>query len=376
MRLTRPSLLILLSGLALVLAALSALAGIRLMAPQLLRQHAPALASSNVKAGGRIRLAVLGDSDSHSYHDTVLLGTDPGLRGGPHRMTTYQWTEILDRLRSDQIDQGEWGAWGTGKVRALFDEARGVPARTPRKEDFRYNFAITGATCDQLFGQKERQALDLIDLMDTDPDGWRAGVVVIRIGINDIGTHEELDELAHDRQSPHALSRIKACVDAIARATALIRERHPDTRIVLVGILNNADWSEEFPNWHSGEAIANIEAGMDMYDEGLKALAAGDPHILFFDNRAWFRNLWGTRDARGLPDYKTLQLAPGWAITNTSGNDPHNAVLADAHAGVAWNALWAQSLVAAMNKTFGLDIRPITDSEIMSFLGPSFARAG
>ena len=33
-------------------------------------------------------------------------------------------------------------------------------------------------------------------------------------------------------------------------------------------------------------------------------------------------------------------------VRNTVGDEPRNAVIADGHAGLVWNVLWAQSLVA------------------------------
>lgn len=120
----------------------------RLAVPDLFRRPAAAFAAESTAPSGQIRFAVLGDSDSQSYHDTLML-RDPGMRGGPWRATTWQWTEILARLRGDQIDLGNWGAWGTGKYRAYFDEAAGFPARTPPKDDYRYDFAISGASCKQ-----------------------------------------------------------------------------------------------------------------------------------------------------------------------------------------------------------------------------------
>ena len=60
----------------------------------------------------KLRLAVLGDSDSHSFHDAVSLhyGT-PEARGGAQQASTWQWTEILGRLRPRDIDQGLSGRW-------------------------------------------------------------------------------------------------------------------------------------------------------------------------------------------------------------------------------------------------------------------------
>ncbi|WP_321814272.1 MULTISPECIES: SGNH/GDSL hydrolase family protein [unclassified Paraburkholderia] len=332
----------------------------------------PAAVAVATRATAPVRFAVLGDSDSQSYHDTLMLG-GPDMRGGPWRATTWQWTEVLARLRGEQVDLGAWGAWGTGKYRAFINEALGAPARTPPKDDYRYDFAVSGATCHQLLGLTQRQAVRLADLMDTEPLAWRGGVVLIRIGINDIGGHDVMDELAHDRHAARPTALIDACVNSIGKAVALIRKRHPDTHIVLVGILSNADWSVEFDSWRSGVSIANIDAGLDRFDNGLRKLASSDRHILFLDDRAWFRGLWGERDEHGLPNYKTVRLAPGWAITNTSGNDPHNAVLSDSHAGVVWNALWTQHLVASLNTAFGMTLKPISDDEVIAFLKPAFA---
>ena len=56
----------------------------------------------------------------------------------------------------------------------------GLQARAPEKEDFRYNFAVSGARCESLMGG-ERQVPQLVDLMDEEPEAWRGGVVVIPV---------------------------------------------------------------------------------------------------------------------------------------------------------------------------------------------------
>ncbi|WP_158939937.1 SGNH/GDSL hydrolase family protein [Burkholderia sp. S171] len=344
---------------------------VRLALPYPFRR-APAAVAAGSAPSGSIRFAVLGDSDSQSFHDNLTLA-DPSLRGGPFRATTWQWTEVLARLRGDQINPGEWGAWGTGYYRAYFDEAFGLLARTPRKDDYRYNFAVSGATCSQLMGHPLRQAIRLVDLMNTEPQAWRDGIVLIRIGVNDIGGEDVLDALSRDPAASRPAALINACIGAIGEAVALIRKQHPDTNIALVGVLNNADWSVDFNKWQSAGEIANIDAGMDLFDNGLRKLAGENRHVAFLDDRAWFRSLWGKRDDQGRPLYKTAHLSPGWAITNTSGDDPHNAVLADGHAGVVWNTLWAQHLVMSLNAAFGLHFKPITDAEVIEFLQPCFA---
>lgn len=348
---------------------------VKLALPYPFRRAPAAVASGSAAPSGKVRFAVLGDSDSQSFHDNLTLA-DPSLRGGPYRATTWQWTEVLARLRGDQIDSGEWGAWGTGRYRAYFDEAFGYLARTPRKDDYRYNFAVSGASCSQLLGHPLREAIRLVDLMNTEPQAWQDGIVLIRIGVNDIGVHDVLDELSRDPNAQRPVALINACINEIGETVSLIRKQHPDTYIALVGVLSNADWAVEFDNWQSAKAIANINAGMDLFDNGLRKLAATNRRVAFLDDRAWFRSLWGERDSQGRPFYKTVHLSPGWAITNTSGDDPHNAVLSDGHAGVVWNTLWAQHLVASLNAAFGLHFTPINDAEAIRFLEPSFNASG
>ncbi|MEX3966274.1 SGNH/GDSL hydrolase family protein [Paraburkholderia sp. EG286B] len=347
---------------------------VRLAVPGLLRRVPAAVANASEPPSGRVRLAVLGDSNSQAYHDTVML-SDPHARGGQWRATTWQWTEVLAQLRGDQIDQGKWGVWGTGKYHAIASEALGALARTPPKQDYRYNFAVSGATCSQLMGQSQRQAIRLVDLMDTEPQAWRGGIVLIQIGDNDLSSHELFDELSRDPAASHPAAVIDACIKSIGAAVALIRKYHPDTYVVLVAGGSDADWPGEFDSWQSAREIANIDAGIDRFTNGLRALAAADHHVYVLDFGLWFSTLWGHRDDHGRPNYQTVHLGPGWAITNTSGDDPHNTFLSDTHAGVVWNALWAQHLVASLNAAFGLHIKPITDAEVVDFLRPSFGAA-
>lgn len=346
---------------------------IRLGGPELFRRPAAAVAAGAgaTMPSERIRLAVLGDSNNQSYHDTLLL-RDPSLRGGPFRATTYQWTEVLARLRGDQIDLGEWGAWGTNKYRAYADEAFGFPARTPPKDDYRYNFSVNGATCNQLMGHPARQAIRLVKLMDTEPEAWRGGIVYIRIGEADFGDQDVLDELAHDPTARRPLALIDACTQAVSEAITLIRKHHPDTYVVVAQATGDGNWTGNYNDPHVTSQLANVVAGIDRFDNGMRKLAAADHHVYFLDDRPWLTRLWGARDAQGRPVDKTLHLAPGWAITMTLGDDPHHAVLADGHAGVVWNALWAQHFVNELNAAFGFHFKPITDDEVIAFLQPSF----
>lgn len=315
-----------------------------------------------------IAFAVLGDSDSQSYHDREWIAPGSAERGGPHRATTLQWTEVLARLRPDHVDQGPWGVWGASRTAVRLMDWFGVHGRAPRKEDFRFNFAFSGARCEALMEENLRQAPRLVRVMDEAPERWRGGVVLIRIGVCSFGFASHLDQLAADPAAPAIRRAMEEGVRYVREAVALIHSRHPETRVLLVGILNNADFPPYFDRWHSRAELDNIAAGLDWYDQSLRRLADADPRIAFFDDRAWFAARWGGRGADGLPAYRVLTLGPDWRIEHRSGDDVHSSVLADGHAGTVWNLLWAQSLVEALNASFGFDIPPIREGEILHFL--------
>lgn len=312
-----------------------------------------------------VPLAVVGDSDSHGYQDTRAFPPGSPERGGPRRATTYQWTEVLAALRGDTLDLGPRTATGTpGRVASAL-HAVGLNVRAPRKLDHLHNFAVSGQGCDDLWGGASRQVPQLLDLMADHPARWQRGVVVIRIGVNTFGRSSDLDRLARDPRDPSVAARIDACVGHIRAATQAIARAHPRTRVVLVGIFDNAHWAAYLDRWRDPAQLANIAAGLDRFDLALKRLAAERPQWAFFDDRAWFAARWGGRDAQGAPAYRPVAFG-GLAVTNTSGDAPHHATLADGHAGTAWNALWAQSLVALLNSRFALGVPPLADAELAS----------
>lgn len=309
----------------------------------------------------RVPLGVLGDSDSKSYRDRIGASG----RGGPYGSTTLQWTELLARLRSHEIDPGEWGLWGVRRrVLRLLDAVGLGTLGRPRKDDYRYNLAWGGARCEDLNRGLYRQVPRLLALMDREPERWRDGVIVLRIGIVSIGLADTLEPMAADPRAPAVLGRIDACIDELRIALQSIRERHPLTRVVLVGILDNADYVPYLDRWRDPQALRNIRAGLDRYDDALRGFAAADRHVAFFDDRAWFAARWGGRDARGEPDYRPVRLADGREVMHAQGDHPRHSVLADGHAGTVWNALWAQSLVELLQQRFALPLTPIDDAEV------------
>ena len=323
----------------------------------------PAPAASD----GSVSLAVLGDSDSHAYHDSVFFPAGSVKRGGDHRSTTWQWTELLQRLRGRQLDQGEWGFHGTRGLVARANRWLGREGRSPPKQDYRFNFALSGADCSDLLEGYSQQARALLSLMDQEPARWRNGVVLIRIGINSFGDARDLEQLAHDPRAAGVQEKIAGCVRAIRDSVALLRGHHPKIRIVLVGIFNNADWPNYLDRWHDPVQLANIDEGLDAFDRALAGMAQADPGIAFFDDRAWFAARWGSRDGQGLPAYRDLVLG-NLRVRNTAGDGPEHAVLADGHAGSAWNAEWARALVELMNARFQLAVTPIDRAEVIAAL--------
>lgn len=331
---------------------------------------AAVLASSGCDSGSvpppdhdLVPVGVLGDSDSHSYGDSVYIG-GPTARGGPYRGATLQWTEIWAKLRPDEVTLGPWGEWGTRGAVASMRRAFGLHGRSPPKRDFRFNMAVSGARCDALGQGMSRQVQPLVELMDRDPEWWSRGLVVIRIGVNSFGQPPHLDALARGDSLP----AMAECAGFIRDAVAQIRAGHPRTGIALVGIFNNVHWARVTDRWQDSLSLRRISTALDAFDSTLVAMADADPAIAFHDDRAWMASLWGGRGEGGAPAYRSYLLEGGPAITNTVGDEPSNIVVADGHLGTAANALWLRSLIELVDAELGYDLTPITDQEIMGLI--------
>jgi len=319
----------------------------------------------------RIPLAVLGDSDSHGYHDTVSFPVGGSARGGSHRQGTFQWTEVLARLRGDQLDLGPKQVWGLRRSWAAdIIGWFGIPSRHPVKEDHLFNMAVSGAVCEELTQGPRRQAPRLLALMSREPERWRNGIVVIRIGINDLGDADTLEALSRDPRDARVSARIATCAMHIRQAVALIGQRHPSVRFVLAGLFNNVHWARNHSRWLSPRAQANIAAGLAPFDDAMRSIVASVKTAAFFDDQRWFDMLWGGRNADGLPGYRSVRLGKGFEVGNSDGDHPRHATLADGHAGAAWNALWARALVTLVNERLGGNVRPIEEGDIAALLDP------
>jgi hypothetical protein len=204
--------------------------------------------------------------------------------------------------------------------------------------------------------------------MDQAPARWQSGAVVIRIGINDLGTEPALTGLATGLGTGEYAKAVDACLGEIRAAVLAIRARHPSTHVVLVGLFDNSDWAKFHANWQSPEELERIRAGIRRFNDGLRQMANQVAHASYFDDHAWFTRYWGTRDASGTPTYRAVSLANGLTVSNTMGDAPENASLSDGHTGLVWNALWAQAMVDHLNANMAAHIPGITDQEISVFV--------
>lgn len=334
----------------------------------------PAMSADAVPGAAKVSLAVMGDSNSLSYQDRVSL-PNPEQRGGVHRERTLQWGEVIARLRSDEVDPGPWEVSGVSNPSLRWLDVLGIPvARAPRKQDYRYNFANDGADCAQLMSTRRRQAPRLVALMNQEPARWAHGVVVIRIGLSDL--FKVMDVQAQTPGVAAVQAAVQGCLSRYRDAVALIRSHHPRTHIVLVNAFEDSQDAAFLERWQSAREIGNIARMFDEYDAGLRAIVSSVPHTSFFDDRAWFRRHWGSRDADGRPAYKTVAIGPDLRVTHSVGDAPRHSMLADDHNGLVWNVLWAQALVAHLNDVAKLPISPISDTEVERFVLSLTTRQG
>jgi hypothetical protein len=318
----------------------------------------------------KVPVGMLGDSDTAAYQDRVSFPVGSMQPGGVFHAITFQWPEVLARLRAQQVDLGPWAVWGVPKwlSMARVRDGLGLAWRGPQRETHQHNLAWASG-CNDLNEGAWRQAPRLIDVMNEQPEAWSRGVVVIRIGVNNFGKEADLAALAENPYDPKVLNAMDKCVDAIGQSVRAIHSSHPQVRIVLVGIFNNADWGPYQTKWTSSEAQKNLNQGLDLFDNSLRKMASADKRLAFFDDRAWFSRHWGGRNPEtGQPDYMVVRIANGLEVTNTSGDSPNHAVLANLHAGLVWNVLWTQALIDLLKAQFDMELTAITNDEVAAFV--------
>jgi hypothetical protein len=321
---------------------------------------------------GGVPVAVLGNSDSHAYHDSLWFPASSGLRGGSNRDVAYQWTEVLAALRSDALDFGPWERHGQGPRLARALGYLGIALRSPRKEDFAFNLATSGARCEHLVSPLG-QLRNLRLLLERAPERWARGALIIRIGINDIGTAEVLAQAAAG-EAASGDQLVDHCVASIERVVREARATVPGIAVVLVGIADNTNWPPNLAKWTSEREMTGIRRLLDRYDDGLRRIAAATTGAAFLDDRAWFRATFGGRSADGTAQFQERCIG-GLRLTHRQGDDLSSTILADGHAGTLLNALWSAEVVAALQRAGLAGIAPISASDVETFVSSLTARS-
>jgi len=159
-------------------------------------------------------------------------------------------------------------------------------------------------------------------------------------------------------------------VKQIGAALKLIHASHPSTRVLVSGIANEADDAAQNNNWVSEAERNNIWKALDSFNAGIRKVAEAEPNTAYFDDASWLKQKWGTRGGAPQPAFKTVTIGKSFVVTNSIGDAPSNSLLADDHAGLVFNALWAQSVVARLREAFKLPLTPISDDEVARFVLP------
>jgi hypothetical protein len=278
-------------------------------------------------------VAVLGDSQSDEYR-----GDDN--RGQNYPSSTLGWVEILQQKR--HINFGEWGAW---------DE--------PRRDGYEYNWARTGATAYSLLMSGQH-----VGVAEQIKSG-KVNVVIVYIGANDFApfiTHDGYEAIYNDTLSDATLllkvnrvvADIKTALDTVSAAG--------DVEVILVKI---PDWGNHigvkvafpFPNQRE-----RVTKAIDLANRELEVVARerGIPTI---DPNVFHRNLLRRDDGRVVVGDVALEVL-------MLNNDPRNIFLEDGvHTGTVFNGLFANHVVRELNRAWGMNVRLLSDEEILSAAG-------
>ena len=313
-----------------------------------------------------ISIAILGDSDSHSFRDEY----DNKARGGDFHHVTYNWPALWDKFRSNEVNLGKFDAWGIHYRIARVLYWLDIETRSPKKLDFEYNYAVSGLRCKSLLRDWPFQAQWMEDRLKRYPEQWQNGVVVIRIGVNDLGQNKTMDQWAQNGFNETAQTTVNACVEDIITAAETLMAAHPQVRIALVGVCRNYNIGKTQELWPDNlNHLKNINSVLTEFDNGLAKFANQHDRVAFVDDVNWFTNKFGDRVTNSLKNQ--THLTNGFMVNNSNGNHPSHLILKDGHAGTIYNGWWLNDLIHSLNQAFQLKLTPLTDDEIYSVIEPA-----
>lgn len=307
-----------------------------------------------------LKVAVLGDSDSHFYGDYV----DGKRRGNDYHAYTFVWTDIWARLRPGEVDLGALAHWGSDYRLARGRQFLGLSSRAPHKYDYENSYAVSGLKCRSLLQSWPYQARWLVDRVRANTS-WNEGLVVIRIGVNDIGQLKHQREYAETGYAGGIVETVESCIAQIREAASSLLSANPSLRIALVGLARDYNLTMDEPAWSNKEWLINIDSVLTEYDRQLKDVASENPRIAFINDFGWHVDRVGSRLVREPASYFAIGNVK---ISNTLGDHPSNLVLADYHAGTIYHGLWLNHLIAQLNVHFDLGLGQLADSEIVQLI--------
>ncbi len=280
-------------------------------------------------------IGIMGDSNSDEYRADDA-------RGGEYGNTTMNWMEQLVLRRG--LNFGAWGTWGG-----------------PRRTGYEFNWARSGATTASLLemGQHTGLAKQVAD--------GKVSLVFVWIGNNDFnlvnGTYKEIYDgsltgEALQTKIIQTIQNITTAVDTVLAAGSV--------KMVVVSIADKGLSPEApglFPNAAQRKRCTDA---VNQVNAGIEELALTRGFIVVDPNKF-------TREAL-LRVNKLGFLEVGDEKINvlTRGDSPYHLLLNDefGHIGTVGSGLIANALfIQPFNDSFGLDIAPLTDEEILMDAG-------
>lgn len=316
-------------------------------------------ADTNRQKSSLIPVAVLGDSDSHSYRDSY----DNLSRGGNYQTRTFNWLELWARLSADEIYPGATGVWGSHYRIARIKNLFMLKSRSPKKLDYEYNYAVSGLGCQSLLDDWPYQGKWLLNELKSNPEYWRNGLVIIKIGINNIGKNTDLLNWKNTGLDAEAASAVTGCVDAITKMSDRIIAQQPGIKVAISGITRNYNFIDEWHTPLNPEDIQNIESVLSEFDSRLQRYASGSTMIAYIDDHYWFNQTFGSKESGDLKS--KIHFTEGIDLINASGDEPINMLLQDHHTGTLYNALWITHLITEINQQLGLTLSLPTRHDVI-----------
>lgn len=308
-----------------------------------------------------VPIAVLGDSDSHSYRDSY----DNKERGGKHHANSYNWIELWSRLAKDEINPGQWGTWGSHYRIARIKNMLILKSRSPKKLDYEYNYAVSGLSCRSLLTEWPYQGKWLLNEIRSNTEYWNNGIVIIKIGYNDIGKASDLKQWKKSGLSAESTALVSNCIDSIITMSNSILAVSPNVKISITGVARTYNFMDEWDESLDEKSVQNIEEVLSEFDSRLIKYTTDQSRVAYIDDHIWFNKIFGSQESNDLKS--RIEFFEGIELINASGDEPINMLLADHHTGTLYNGLWINHLINEINRQFNMtlsipDLRQVVET--------------